>query len=191
MAQILDYNNLLPAYLKNEVLASLVSNLFNRFVSDEQSVFLAGTIGTSVAGEAVIVEPNLERQENALIPGLYFAAGTEQYLFTFNDFINKINTLDIDIDDLRAWIAEQTFNYSPPITYDKFVNYTNYYWVGSSLPAGTGPSWNPNYRPEYYVIARPQPTDTIKMPVRLATTAAFGNINLYFNDRPPETFTLS
>src|SRR5271154_4663307 len=191
MSQTLDYNKLLPAYLKNEVLASLVSNLFNRFVSDEQSVLVAGTIGTPVAGEAVIQEPTLERQENALIPGLYYAAGTEQYLFTFNDFINKIITLDIDIDNLRSWIAEQTFNYAPPINYDKFVNYTDYFWVGTSLVAGTGPSWNPDYLPEYYVIARPAATDSIKMPVRLATTALFGNINLYFNDRPPETFTLT
>src|SRR5579859_1423079 len=104
MTQILDFNKLLPAYLKNEVLSSLVSNLFNRFVSEERSVLVAGTIGTPVAGQAIIQEPTLERQENALIPGLFYAAGTEQFLFTFDDFINKINTLNIDINDLRAWI---------------------------------------------------------------------------------------
>lgn len=189
--QNLDFNKLLPQYLKNETLASLVSNLFNRFVSNEKSVFIAGNIGTQVAGQATIVEPNLERQQNALIPGLYFVAGTEKYLFTFDDLINKIKTLDIDLNDLRTWISEQTFNYTPPVDFDKFINYNNYYWVGSSLTTGSGPAWNPNNNAEYYVIERPPVDGPVKMPVKLATTAAMSNINLYRNNRPTETFTLT
>ena len=96
-------------------------------------------------------------------------------------------TLDIDIQDMRTWMAEQSYNYSPPINYDKFINYSNYYWTGSSLPAGSGPSWNPNNLSEFYVIERPAPNDTTKMPVVVATTT---NINLYANNRPPETFIL-
>lgn len=186
--QNLDFNKLLPQYLKNETLSSLVSNLFNRFVSNEKSVFIAGNIGTQVAGQATIVEPNLERQQNALIPGLYFAAGTEKYLFTFDDLINKMKTLEIDLNDLRDWIAEQTFNYTPPVDFDKFINYNNYFWVGGSE---AGPSWNPSNSPEYYVIARPKINDALKMPVKVATSINMGNIHLYRNNRPIETFTLT
>lgn len=187
MAQNIDFNKLVPNTLKNEMLDSLVKNLFNRFVSQEDSVLVSGRIGTSVAGDNDIQQPNLERQENELVPGLSFSAGKEKFIFTFDDLINKMEVLGIDVEGLREWMAEQTFNYSPPIDYDKFINYANYYWVGQALGEPV-PAWNPDNSPEYYVIERPHPDDQVKMPVRLATTRP---INLQINDRPTETFTIT
>jgi len=187
MAQNIDFNKLIPGTLKNEMLDSLVKNLFNRFVSQEDSVLVSGRIGTPVAGDNDIQQPNLERQENELVPGLTFSAGKEKFVFTFEDFINKMEVLDVDISSLREWMAEQTFNYSPPINYDKFINYANYYWTGQAID-DVPPSWNQDNSPEYYVIGRPLPNDLEKMPVRLATTR---NINLEINDRPTETLTIT
>jgi hypothetical protein len=187
MSQNLDFNKLLPSGIQNETLSSLVSNLFNRFVSTEQSVNIAGTVGIPISGNAIIQQPSLDRQENALVPSLFYQSGNKKYLYTFEDFVNKMATLDIDIQDMRTWMAEQSYNYSPPIDYDKFISYSNYYWTGSSLPAGSGPSWNPNNVSEFYVIERPALNDTTKMPVVAATTF---NINLYANNRPPETFII-
>lgn len=188
MAQNLDFNSLIPSYLKNETLTSLVSNLFNRFVSQEDTLLVTGRIGTPVAGDAQIQARNIERQENALIPGLIYEAGREKFIFTFEDFINKLTVLDVDTINLRSWIAEQSFNYSPPIDYDKFVNYTNYYWVGKIVNNNGIPVWNQDLDPEYYVIERPQPGDLTKMPVKVATTR---NVNLWINDRPTEKFTFT
>ena len=188
MAQNLDFNKLIPGYMQNETLTSLVNNLFNRFVSQESSISVSGTVGVPVSGTAEITQPTLERQENALIPGLYFKSGTQEYLYTFEDMLNKMSTLDVDVTNLREWIAEQTFNYSPPINYDKFINYANYYWIGSVLPNNSGPVWNVSNSPEYYVIQQPLATSLTKMPVRLATTR---DISRWINDRPAEVLTLT
>jgi hypothetical protein len=195
MSQNLDFNSLVPASLKNELQQALVSNLFNRFVSSESSVQVDGTVGQQQAGLPPIVETTLERTENALIPGLFFKSGTTEYLYIFQDFVDKMQMLDVDQINIREWIAEQPYNYTLPIDYDRFVNYTNYYWASPSNVTGftalpsyvPNYSWNPKLIPEYYVQARPAPTDNTKMPVDLATTR---DVNLYINDRPPETFTV-
>jgi hypothetical protein len=189
--QKLDLKTLLPLTNRNEMLDSMISNLFNRFVSEEQTILINGRIGQSVAGEPDISADSLDREINALIPALYTKSGSKESVFTFFDLLNRLDVLDTDTDHLRDWIAEQSFNYTLPIDIDKFINYSQYYWYGTNLAAvSSSPpdlSWNPKIDPEYYVIQAPQATDKTKLDVRLATTR---NINLWANDRPPETFTV-
>ncbi len=187
MSQNIDLKKQIPAELRNAVNEALIDNLFNRFVSQEDSLLVSGQIGTPAAGVNSIQQPNLERQENALVPGLFFAAGKEKFVFTFEDLVNKMKVLGLDISGMRNWLSEQIYNYTPPINYDKFVNYAQYYWVGNVV-SDEAPIWNPDKEPEHYVIERPRPNDLLKMPVRLATTR---NINLEINDRPVETFTVT
>jgi hypothetical protein len=184
-SQSLDLKKLIPPAIRNELLDGLISNTFNRFVSEENSVLVNGRIGTSVVGDTDIVPPSFDRQVNALVPALYSKSGTEVSINTFEDFINKMVSLDVDIAHMREWMAEEYFNYSLPINIDKFINYVNYLWV---KPLTTGPEWNMTNDPEFYVIARPSPTDIIKNPVRLATTSS---IQLWANGRPTETFTVT
>lgn len=186
--QNLDFNKLLPSALKNETLTSLVSNLFNRFVSEEKSVLIDGRIGKNTVGDAKIVAPTLDRELNALAPALFFKNGTEDNVNTFSDMLNRLTVLDADIDNLRSWMSEQHFNYTAPISYDKLINYSNYYWIGNAVPNLVAPTWNPSLSPEYYVIRRFQETNSTKAAVRLATTT---HINLWANNRPTETFTVT
>ena len=190
MAQKIDLNKYLPSdpEVKTELMTSLVSNLFNRFVSSEQSVYVNGRIGRQVDGDPMIQAQSLERELNALIPALYFKTGSEENLYTFDDFLNRLDVLNADVNSMREWMAEQSYNFTPPITYDKFINYSNYFWIGKQLSANVNLSWNANVDPEFYVIQRPSDTDAVKMPVRVATT---NNIELYAADRPPETFTIT
>ena len=185
--QNLDFNRLIPSALKNETLTSLISNLFNRFVSEERSVYINGRVGRQIDDDASIHASNLERKLNALVPALYFKTGTLENVFTFDDFVNRLNVLDVDVNNMRSWMAEQAFNFSPPINYDKFVNYSNYYWIGKQQPYVPSHVWNLEKDPEYYVIALPPGDSTVKLAVRVVSTS---NINLYINDRPPETFTI-
>lgn len=185
--QNLDFNSLLPTTLKNETLSGVVSNLFNRFVSEEKSIVIDGRIGKKVAGDSNIKPSSLNAELNSLVPALYFKNGVEEQAFTFDDFVNRLNVLSADTPKLHDWMVEQHFNYSPPVDYDKFINFANYYWVKDASKVAP-PSWNLLLDPEYYVIAKPAPTDTIKLPVDLATTR---NVNLYINDRAPEQFKIN
>lgn len=183
--QRLDLNKLLPNSLTNDTLSSLVSNLFNRFLSEEQSVLVSGRIGREdplAINEAKLVNPDLSRDANALVPALYSKTGTQEHIFTFDDFENKLKSLGADVDGMKEWMAEQSFNFAPPIDIDAFVNYANYYWVGKTLPQSylDRASWNTAGNPEYVVISRPDPSSLKKLPVRFATSR---DIKLHAADR--------
>lgn len=187
-SQNLDLNALIPSALKNDTLTSLVSNLFNRFVSEEHSVSINGRVGRSIEGDADIQAPTLNRKLNALIPALYFKTGTVESVYTFDDLLNKLEVLGTDTINMRKWMAEQTFNYSLPIDYDKFINYASYYWVGKQRPSSAQHVWNLETDPEFYTIARPEPTDPVKVPVALATTWPMVRT---IGNREAETFTIT
>lgn len=153
--QNLDLNNLIPSTLKNETLSSLVSNLFNRFLSEEQSIFLDGRVGKSVDGEPQIEHDTLERSINTLVPAINFSTGTETSIFTFDDLKNRLDAIGVNTANMHAWMAEQSFNYSMPISYDKLINFSNYFWVGGQQTTVPAPSWNSSLAPEYYVMQAP------------------------------------
>lgn len=186
--QNIDFKKFIPLELQNEGNLSLAANLFNRFVSEEKSVFINGRIGRQVDGDPSIQASSLDRELNALIPALYFKTGSEENVFAFDDFLNKLDVLNVQVENMRSWMAEQSYNFSPPISYDKFINYSNYFWIGRQLAARPTLGWNPDVDPEFYVIEKPINTDPNKLPAALATT---GSINLYANNRPPETFTIT
>ena len=187
--QNLDLKRYLPIPLKTELLTSLVDNLFNRFVAEEQSVFTSGRIGQGgFEDRGQLKALDLDRELNALIPALYVKTGAEENVFTFTDILNQLEAAGVDVNSMRRWASERTYNFSPPISYDKFVNYTNYFWVGQQVSPAPEISWNPDVQPEYVTITRPHPTDTKKLPVRLATHR---NVSLYGSDRRPEVITVA
>lgn len=191
MAQKLDLNRLVPSGLQNETLASLVANLFNRFVSEESSLFVAGQVGKKDGVTAEIVAPDLDRELNALVPALYTKTATEENVYTWEDALSRLEGLGCDTDKLRTWLAEQYFNLAPPIDLDKFVNYTNYRWVGPQFKDGRAQmDWNPGAVPEYYVIAPPDATSTVKLSVDWAVEAG-RPLALYGVDRPREKIRLT
>jgi hypothetical protein len=183
--QKIDLVNYVPLELRNERSTSLLSNLFNRFLAEEQSVVINGQIGKITDTSAAVIDsPNLDREQNALVPALYVKTGTEEKAFTFDDLIAKMDALGIDTTKLNEILLEQSLNYAPPINFDKFVNYSNYFWYGKALKNKPVLPWNPDIDPEYYVQQFPKSTSTQKLPVRLV---ADRDLRMYGKDRPPET----
>lgn len=163
--QILDLNSLLPSVVKDETLTCLISNLFNRFTSEEQSVLVDGEIGLAADPTDKILAINLEREVNPLVPAITVANGSEQNTFTFIDLITRLKSLNADVENAQEWFKEQYFNFHVPIGYDKFLNYGNYYWAGKTLNLENTFASNPQNSPDYITIARPEFNSTVKMPV--------------------------
>jgi len=179
MAQKIDfsrpYNDLtqyIPQNLQNPVSTSLLSNLFNRFMTRDESVPMYGYIGRKPAAadnkKPLLSQPSVERSINSVIPVLNFDLGTEKIAFTVEDLLNKAKALSLDTDDL-SWLYSQANTFAPPINFDKFTNFFNYYWIGKALASAPNLPWNPELLPEYYVIAKPQPSDLNKLNVQTAT----------------------
>ena len=141
--QNLDFNKLLPSSLQNELSSGLMSNLFNRFVSNEKSIAINGRIGRQVEGDAVAESTNLDRKLNALVPAIVTKTATEERVATFSDLVDKMQVLGVDVDQMRSWAQETPYNLALPIDLDKFTNYVNYFWVGHQAPAPVTPVvWN-------------------------------------------------
>jgi len=191
--QKIDLKKFIPSHLRNELNTSIADNLFNRFLSEEQSVNVSGQVGKITdPNKAVIQASDLDREVNALIPALYFKTGVEESVFTFDDLLSRMKALGVDVNNLKSTLSEQSLNLVPPINLDKFINFSNYYWTAVDAKSvrltASAISWNTDLLPEFYVIRRPADTSTVKLPVDLATTQ---DIKLYGKGRNPEAVTLT
>lgn len=177
MAQKLDFNlpfndlrKYIPQHLRNGVVSGLLDNLFNRFMTKDESIAFYGYVGQASPDPddklPRIAQPSVERDINAVTPVFKFTIGSETHAFTFQDLMNRAALLGLDTEDL-SWLFSQGNNFKPPISFDKFANFYQYYWVKPS--SGAPRPWNIEGAPEYYVIARPEPADLDKLNVVTAT----------------------
>ena len=196
-----DLTKYVPQFLRNEMNISLIDNLFNRFMTHDESVPLYGYAGRRPASgddkTPRIPQLNIEREVNALTPVISFKTGLTDNLFTVQDLIKKAKTLGVS-NAGESWFYSQSNNFVPPVSLDKFVNFFNYFWVGNILDTKPQLAWNPGLDPEYYVIAQPVPSDIIKMNVRVATTtnivrtgSGFGKIGFTVKFSSPTQFKIT
>ncbi len=168
-----DLTNLIPQNLRNPTVKSLMDNLFTRFMTQNESVPMYGYIGRKPSNTdddtPKIPQPTVERDVNALIPVFSFKVGQETFSFTPQDLIRKAEVLGVS-EEQDTWLYSQGNNYAPPIDYDRFANFFNYYWIAKAMPSVVDMPWNPSLEPEYFVMSPPKLTDLDKLNVRVATT---------------------
>lgn len=164
----LNLYKLLAPRFKNPTNEALFKNLFDRFTSGQNSERLLGWVGQNIDGDLYVPQSNFERELNALSPVLVNKLGSETNIVTFNDIINKLNRMGVNTDNLGDWGATYEFNYTPPINMDKFANFSKYRWIGHLVNPTPSLSWNPELKPEYYVIGWPTIPSKIKLPVKVA-----------------------
>lgn len=179
-----------PQNLRNPVIKSLIENLFDRFMTHDESAPLFGYVGrkhSSPDDKTIrISQPTVDRDINAVVPVISFNLGTAKEAFTIQDLINKARIIGVQPNDLN-WLYSKSNNYVPPIDIDKFSNFFNYFWVSKSLPSAPLTPWNAELLPEYYCIARPGASDSIKANVILSTTRPIIRTGSGFND---QSFTI-
>ncbi len=184
--------NLIPSQLRNPTVVTIVDNLFNRFLTAEEAIPLYGYVGTpsiSTVNLPQIRQLTVERSVNTLLPVYSFKLGTKNHSFTPQDIINKMLVLGAS-DNQATWLYSQGNNFAPPIDFDKFANFYNYYWIAANVTDSI--SWNPDLVPEYYCIEKPKEADLDKLNV---VTASSGSTALtgsgFFNQIWNLTFTSS
>ena len=167
-----DLNRYIPQNLRNSVVTGLLDNLFNRFMTQDESVPLFGYVGrhpsTTDDRSPRVPQATSERDINAITPVLSFKVGAELVTFTVQDLLAKADRMGVGGDN-QSWLYSQGNNFTPPIDFDKFSSFFNYYWVAKAVPSTSEMAWNPEKLPEYYVIARPAPADAIKLSCRTSS----------------------
>jgi hypothetical protein len=132
-----DLFNLLPQPYRSDTNRAVMSNLFNRYLSKNQTVEVIGYIGEgnpSAVRTRQIVEPTVGRQAYQLQPLLYEKIGSVEYITSWQDILDELTAQGVDINNLPIWGNATIFNWAPPIDISKIVNYTDYYWVDTQNP---------------------------------------------------------
>lgn len=153
----------IPEALRNQTVTTLVKNLFDRHLSKDESKSFYGYVGKKQTDPndltPFVKHSTEERRINNLHPLIRGEVGTETYVFSFNDVLNKCRQLGIDTDKFYEWGATTSFNFAPPIDLDKFINYKRYRWIAKEPTTIVG---NPSLKPEYFVIKRPTTSNPLK-----------------------------
>ena len=139
-------NELLPGNLRSETTNVLFENLFNRFLTKNETSRVAGYIGDGNPEAIVqrqIHEPTVHRQAFQLQPVLNAKIGSVEHMASWQDLINELERLGVDVTRLPIWGKILQFNWVPPVDLDKLVNFQDYYWYDET---------NANSRPEYITI---------------------------------------
>lgn len=155
-----DLTQVLPLNLRNSVNTALLDNLFNRSFTHEEVVNLFGLVGRQYKDSSEtrpwLSSINLDREINSLVPVMETTLGIDTIVKTFEDIINKCDILGIDTTNLDTiFTSLESFNFLPPIDLDKFINFSNYYWI-QLTQNDIVPIWNSDQKPEYYVIEKPK-----------------------------------
>lgn len=134
-----DLSNLLPVRVRDKTLTNTIKNLFNRFLTKNESATVFGYVGNKNpkldAGDVYLPEPNLERTINTLIPTVYTKHATTEHVMTWSDVVQKLELLGVDVHNVDNWASVTPFNFAPPINLDKFCNYKEYFWLGPWVQA--------------------------------------------------------
>ena len=129
--------NLLPEYFRDDIKVSMMNSGINRLLTPDDTIYVNGTIGKknpSVKSDNRIIEESVDRQAWQLQPLLYSKIATAEHIYSYDDILNKLSHIGIDVNRLQTWGSTEFFNFAPPIDIDKLINYGDYYWVGDVSP---------------------------------------------------------
>lgn len=137
-----DLFQLLPEPYQSDTNRSIMSNLYNRFLSKNKTIHSVGYIGQGNPSAIVnrqIKEPTVHRQAYQLQPTLYDKIGSVEHISSWYDILNGLTAQGVDINrqgnnvinptpGYNGWASTVAFNWAPPIDINKIVNYRDYYW---------------------------------------------------------------
>ena len=134
--------DLLPNIFRTDVNKKFLGSSLDQLVSEPQLTKINGFIGRKFSpnfgvSDNYLVEPNDERTNYQLEPAIVVnnTDDTVNLLGDYPDLINKIKYYGGNADNHDRLFGSEYYTFDPRIDLDKFVNYSQYYW----LPNGPDP----------------------------------------------------
>lgn len=142
MAVIRKTVDLLPSVFRTDVNRKFLGSTVDQLVSDTALTRIDGFIGrqfspTHSPSDNYLLEPTAARTNYQLEPTVVVENTSDKIdlLCDYNDLINKINYYGGKTDNHDRLFSQEYYTFDPRIDLDKFVNYSQYYW----LPDGPAP----------------------------------------------------
>lgn len=130
----------LPSVYQSDINRSLFENTFNRHLTKTDLTKVVGTVGKfhqGVAQDRRLDEDTAHRQAFQLQPLIRTTVATVDHVMSYNDVLNELKRLGVDVDRLPKWGNSTKFNFIPPVDLDKIINYTDYFWYDPIAPNST------------------------------------------------------
>jgi len=128
--------NLLPGVFRTDVNDKFLTATLDQLISEPELKNLYGYIGrkfapTYVDGDSYITEGSADRQNYQLEPATVITDTDNNTTFfaSYIHFLDKIKYYGGLTDDHSRLFAGEYYSYDPKISYDKFVNFGQYYWL--------------------------------------------------------------
>ena len=128
--------NLLPGIFQTDANQKFLSATVDQLISEPNLTKINGYIGRQFAptyksGDSYITETTKDRQNYQLEPSILIRddRGDITFFATYNDFLNKLKYYGAITTDHSRLFNNEHYSYDPGISYDKFVNFSQYYWL--------------------------------------------------------------
>ena len=137
------YIQKLPAVFQTTTEKKFFDATFDQVFSKKDSDQLFGYLGRRTPGlynpvsDFYIPEPSKNRTWWQLEATAYSrnADSTRSNIFFYEDLLNRINYYGGNTLNQDRLFESEYYSWAPPIDYDMFINYQNYYWCPSGIPA--------------------------------------------------------
>ena len=129
-------SNFLPSVFQTRTNEKLLRATVDQLISEPEVERLDGYIGRKFNPslnqfDNYVTEAWPDRQNYQLEPSSVYENknGEIKFVSTYVDLINKIDSLGGNIDNPSRLFAADQYTYTSFIDFDKFTNYSNYYWL--------------------------------------------------------------
>ncbi len=137
----------IPETIQSPVNRVLFAEIFDKFLTKREFKKVSGHIGTTPSSVPTIPELTPHRQAYQLQPHVTYTSNQTYTDYSFEDLMNLAERYGIDTTRFDEWGVVNHTNFVPPINLDKFLNFTNYYWLDET---------NRDSLPQYIVMANPR-----------------------------------
>ena len=128
--------NLLPGVFRTDVNEKFLNATVDQLVSEPSLTDLYGYIGRQFAptfkkGDSYITEETTLRQDYQLEPTTVIkdTEGNTTFFASYLDFLNKVKYYGGYTEDQSRLFASEYYSFDPQVSFDKFVNFGQYYWL--------------------------------------------------------------
>jgi hypothetical protein len=128
--------NLLPGVFRTDVNDKFLSATLDQLVSEPVLKNLYGYIGRKFAptfanADSYVTEDSANRQNYQLEPATIIkdTQGNTTFFASYIDFLDKVKYYGGFINDHSRLFASEYYSFDPKISFDKFVNFGQYYWL--------------------------------------------------------------
>lgn len=150
--------NFLPAAFRSDTNQRFFGATVDQLIKDSANKPISGYIGRTFSptyklGDNYVPETGGARRDYQLEPSAVVKDANKNIIFSagYTDLLRSIATAGGSVNNHQRLFSSDQYNYDGRFDYDKFINYSNYYWLPDGPDAVTVTAGSTPYQATYTV----------------------------------------